>query len=197
MSVIDYLAVPSPKCVGTQKVARKCRACEVDLQPYSFGRPRSYCEACNDQRHASRDGGAALRTKLRNLVYAYRNRDRAFTFDGRYEGTTTDPITVVYGRVKDTGYVAMPIDVHIEPRKAGFQFVTPEDVAWAEKQKRFRHSEPMPRALTNFCPRCAEITIHAGGCCTIQIGMYLPIAHKCPAARVFDGNHNLLEEKAL
>lgn len=156
---------------------------------------RSDAEYCSRkcQKHNERYEAGLLQRKLRNMVFAYRNRDRAFTFDGRYEGTTTDPITVVYGRRKDTGYVPMPIDVHVEPRKPRFNQVTPEDVTWALKQRGVPHSLPMPRLLKTYCACCREAVIDGTREVRVTKGCYLPVDHECPRTRVYDIRGALLE----
>lgn len=184
------VGVQSPECVSTDFLGRICGRCEANIDHM-----RSDAEYCSRkcQKHAVRDEEGLLRRKLRNIVFAYRNRDRAFTFDGRYEGTTTDPITIVYGRRKDTGYVPMPIDVHVNAREPRFGQVTPEDVTWALKQRAVSHSLPMPRSLKNYCTCCREAVIDGTRKVRVTVGCYLPVDHECPRTRVYDLRGKLLE----
>lgn len=188
--MLNTVEVQSPKCVTTDYLGRICGRCGCDIDHM-----RADAEYCSRkcQKHAVRDEESLLRRKLRNVVFAYRNRDKAFTFDGRYEGTTTDPIAVVYGRRKDKGYSPMPIDVHVNALPVKFNTVTPEDVIWAVRQRGVSHSLPMPRPMLNYCTCCKEAVIDGGKEVRVTKGCYLPIEHECPRTRVYDLRGKLLE----
>ena len=186
----EEVGTQGPKCVTTDFLGRICKRCDANIDHL-----RSDAEYCSRrcQKHAVRDEESKFRRRLRNLAFAYRNRDRAFTFDGRYEGTTTDPITIVYGRVKDTGYVPMPIDVHVKPRAQKFGVITPEDVDWATRQQPLEHVRAMPRPLKTFCACCREAVIDGGKEVRVTKGVYLPVKHDCPRTRVYDLHGHLIE----
>lgn len=221
MTEMQLREVQSPKCVGTQKVAPggidnldhfgELVVCEHSTCNNAFfnktgyngmlrgGLLRHYCSvSCKSKTRDKnemqlRAENRELKQRLANYAWARLNRDRAFAFDGRYEGTTTEPITVVYGMRKDTGYVAMPIDVHVEPRQPKFNQVTPEDVTWALKQRGVPHSLPMPRLLKTYCACCREAVIDGTREVRVTKGCYLPVDHECPRTRVYDIRGALLE----
>lgn len=145
-------------------------------------------------RDAKRRDNKELHMIGKNIAFRHFNRDRYLSFDGKYEGPLNKCDTTVEVLKKDTGYRAMPIDVHVKPIEPKFNNVTPDDVDWATKQKSFPHSLAMPRVANNFCTRCSEAIVD-GGKKEVRVtrGVYLPIEHDCPKVRVYDLQGKLME----
>lgn len=186
----EALEVQSPKCVSTDFLGRICERCCNNIDHM---RPNAqYCSrTC--QKHAVRESDTLVRVRLRNLAYQRLNRDRGFTFDGRYEGPLTNPITIVNVKRKDTGYVPADYSTPCPVDAPKFTQVTPDDVDWALKQKGVSHALPMPRPLSNYCVCCREAVIDGTKEVRVTKGCYLPVEHDCPRTRVYDLHGKLLE----
>jgi hypothetical protein len=187
--------VQSPMCDVIDFLGRICKRCSC-----SIDHMRSNATHCSRkcQKHSVREETTELLQKLRNVAFAHINRDKAFTFDGRYEGSLNQPITLIVMLRKDHGYHPMPIDVHVRPVEAKYSRVTPEDHDWAMRQRAFDHSQNMPRSFNNFCTHCAEMVIDKSArSVRVTRGVYLPIRHQCNSVRVYDLAGKLLEVKSL
>lgn len=192
MSTQPTSEVQSSTCVITDYLGRICRVCGVNIDHMRSN--ATHCSrAC--QKHSVRNENAALRVKLNNIAFAHRNRDRYIGFDGKYEGPLNICVTLNVTIRKDKGYRAMPIDVHVKPIEPRFSQVTPDDVDWAERQRAFPHSQPMPYQFKTFCPHCVDMVISAKVRATR--GVYLPVEHACPRVRVYDLMGKLIEVKQL
>lgn len=193
----ETLEVQSPKCVPTDfLVPLACSWCGNDFVPVRADQVNC-TPACNsakkrEVRDQERKEDKMLRAKLRNAVYRYVNRDRCFAFDGRYEGPLTNPITIVNERRKDTGYTAMPIDVHVKPIPKRFAVPTLDDNIYDAKQRRLQNV-PMPRGLKNYCTCCREAVFDGKREVRVTKGCYLPVDHECPRTRVYGHSGKLLE----
>lgn len=186
-------------CVGTQTLTRKCARCGTEISN-GFGRPRKYCVDCNVHRNAAREMQSTMKKELRvvlaNIVYSYLNRDRYFSFDGRYEGPLNKSITFVMRHKKDKGYHPMPVDVHVEPAAPKFTMVTIEDVEWGKKQG--RTTQQMPRRFNSFCADCVEVVIdRESKKVRVTKGVYLSIEHECKRVRFYNLHGALLEVQKL
>lgn len=76
--------------------------------------------------------------------------------------------------------------------------MTIEDHDWANRQKPFPHSHPMPRMRNNFCASCVDVVINRNNEeIRTTRGVYLPIEHVCARIRVYDLRGNLIKTEAL
>ncbi len=188
---------PVDGCVTTNNVVRFCKVCGDDI---SHKRPQATHCSRSCQAHSARGMASELVKELkvvsRNIADRYLNRDRAFSFDGRYEGPVNRSVTCEVEIKKDRGYHAMPIDVHVPTAAPKFTQVTPEDVNWGKRQA--RPTQLMPRKHNSFCAVCVEMVIdkqqHS---VRVTKGVYLPIEHQCNSVRVYDLRGTLLEVKPL
>lgn len=104
------------------------------------------------------------------------------------------PSSYVYGMVN--GFE--PDTAPIPQQKSDFNYITPEDVYWAERHKAFSHTLAMPRSLRNFCPMCVDKVIdYTSKPARTTVGVYLPVEHACPRIRLYDLMGKLIEVKQL
>lgn len=151
----------------------------------------------NSNRGMLRAFNRAFAQVMRNLQFKYINRDKTWSFDGRYEGPLNKPVTTNVKVRKDHGYHPMPFDVHVRPMDKKYSVGTPQDHDWATKQRAFPHSQSMPRAYKSFCANCFEVVVNGATELRVTRGVYLPIEHDCNSVRVYDLHGKLLEVKTL
>ena len=96
----------------------------------------------------------------------------------------------------DTGYQVCPA-IDLPKSVVRFNQITPEDVAWAERQPAFPHSRNMPLLLTNYCTICTEQVVVVNNVVRITRGIYLPIEHNCPKVLVINGVPDGDERRAV
>lgn len=90
-------------------------------------------------------------------------------------------------RRPDRGYQVCPA-IDLPVKAVRFHQVTAEDVAWAERQAAFPHSQSMPRLLTHFCGTCSEEVVVNDVVRRTTRGLYLPKDHECsPTPRRVEG----------
>jgi hypothetical protein len=196
-TLVDSLV---PECVTTQEVeARLCARCGEGFTASKFHPKQRYCSRfCqhNIARDLESEMLRELKSVTRNIAFAYLNRDKSFSFDGRYEGPLNKSVTFEVKIAKDKGYHPMPIDVHVRAIEPKFNHVTPEDVDWGRRQG--RPTQTMPRKHNTFCAVCVEMVIDENEHrVRVTKGLYLPIEHQCNSVRVYDLRGNLLEVKPL
>lgn len=197
---IDLLSVLVPECVGTLKhEARKCTVCGDDIPTEKRSGTKLCSRAC--QHNAARDMTLEMERELklvaRNAWFRMVNRNKALSFDGRYEGPSG--LRVVFSKfTKDKVTEHKGVDVHVRPVEPKHSVLTPEDHDHATKQRAFPHSQSMPRAFTSFCTSCIEMVIDTRQSeVRVTRGVYLPIEHDCARVRVYDLVGKLIEVKSL
>lgn len=204
LPITDLLATPSPECVATQDLTRKCLGCGDPL-PTAFGRPRKYCKGCNPQRNFSRDMNADLERELKlvakNIGHRHLNRDKYLGFDGKYEGPLNQCFTTEVAFRKDKAGAPVGADCPtpaLEKKFVDGVVVHSEGEYQAKWHSAFPHSAPMHRVYNSFCTSCADAVVDSNTK-TVRItrGVYLPIEHKCNSVRVYDLAGKLLEVKSL
>lgn len=195
-----------PKCATTDYLEElACTVCNANFIPRRMDQEQcsTKCSklAWNKQRDAARAEARKLKAHVVNIAYRHLNRDRYFSFDGKYEGPANKCITFTVGIKKDKGYHPMPRAVHCEPlpvKIVDSVTVHSEGTQQAIWTKPFPHTSTMPRTHKTYCAVCVEMVIdESERRVRVTKGVYLPIEHKCGCVRVYDLRGNLLETKQL
>jgi hypothetical protein len=173
--------------VTAELAALRAPIVEVVTTKCKHGLREDWCATCKEQND---DGCVDSRGTAKAYKQVKKHRKDQVTQDVLYPSErivyeATSPAVVERRSVADGDKLSDTLQVLFHHKKVQFHQVTPEDVAWAERQTAFPHTRTMPRLFAHFCPNCFDAVVDGDTRVRVTKGVFLEKEHEC-CVRVFN-----------